>query len=198
MTRPAKEGPPERTRSDPTRRNNRDKPSRDERSGERLLAIVGEFPMRHDQIIEPAVLIADRIEREPRAGSSLVTVRFHKPRTHDARRPSNVATARFHARAYSGYSRYSHAGPRRRRLRREIRWMGLGLLSILPLFTAVLLLRGAAVQAVSMENSDVAPYATSISIDASGSLSAPGASIVFPGYLLPDDGSSEDSAHAGG
>ena len=154
--------------------------------------------MRHDQIIEPTVLTADRIERETRAGSSLVTVRFHKPRGHDARRPSRAATARFHARAYSGYSRYNHAGTRPRRLRREIRWIGLTILSILPLFSAFLLLRGSAAQGVSIENSDAAPYAISISIDAPGSPSNSGASIVFPGYLLPDDGSSEDPAHAGG
>ena len=153
--------------------------------------------MRHDPIIEPAVLIPDRVERETRPGSSLVTVRFHKPRARDARRPSREATARFHARAYAGYSRYSHAKPRRR-LRREIRWVGLAILSIVPLFSAMMLLRGSAAQAVSLERSNPAPFAISTSIEAPGSLGVSGASIVFPGYLLPDDGSSEDPAHAGG
>ena len=152
--------------------------------------------MRHESSIQTAILTADSIEHEVLSGSPLVKVRFHQPKSREARRPSTAAAARFHTRAYSGYSHYSQVRPRRRRLRREIRWIGWTILTTLPLLSAMLLLRGSTANAVSIESSGATPYA--ISIDPPGSLVSPRASIVFPGYLLPDDGSSEDPAHAGG
>ena len=153
--------------------------------------------MRCDQTNQSAVLTVDAIEREVLAGSPLVKVRFHQPRSRDARRPTAAATARFHGRASSGYSRFNPARPRRR-LRREIRWIGWTMLSTMPLLLACVLLRGSAANAVSLQSSDVSPRVDAQAIDSSRTLSNSGPSIVFPGYLLPDDGSSEDQTHAGG
>jgi hypothetical protein len=117
------------------------------------------------------------------------------------------------ARPRPGHSRRRPpSGPGRRRLRREIRVAGYALLSVLPLALASASLLGGrqaavfgAVRAAARGGSvgsdlarALAPPAISITIEPAG-LSAPAEPeppVVFPGYLLPDDGP-EESAHAG-
>ncbi len=89
--------------------------------------------------------------------------------------------------------------PRRRRLRRKVRLTGCVLMMVAPLALAATLLHALPTATASdTDRSNIAarrPPAVFLSIEAPGRESEP--PVVFPGYLLPDDGN-EEPAHAGG
>jgi hypothetical protein len=104
--------------------------------------------------------------------------------------------------------RMSRPGPRRRRLRREVRVAGLTMMSMLPLTLLFLTLGGARPSdRTAMAVVDRLPTATSgaeviadvvLTFETERPGQAPNATVpvVFPGYLLPVDGF-EEPAHAG-
>lgn len=119
-----------------------------------------------------------------------------------ARRPSAAATERVRE-----YAMHRGTLPPRRRLRKEIRQAGYGLLIAVPLALAVVLLRGAPATTTgdgarneARASATGRPPSVSLSIEPAAAV-APGAEtafpVVLPGYLLPDDGN-EEPAHAGG
>ena len=96
---------------------------------------------------------------------------------------------------------------RRRRLRKEVRVVGLTMMSLLPVSFLLLTLGGArpadrstisAVPVPSYHQARNAAPRVSLTFEPASPVFAPKASIpvVFPGYLLPVDGP-EESAHAG-
>ena len=125
----------------------------------------------------------------PRACPVLIRV----PRVREARRPSASARGRLpsHGPAtLGGVGNGSRTNRPRRRLRREVRLAAWALLTLFPLCGAALFLRGA----VPARN-PAAPVSITIGPPAaSWEVTAP---VVFPGYLLPDDGA-EEPRHAGG
>lgn len=114
--------------------------------------------------------------------------------------------------AHSGHSRLrAPQGPRRRRLRREVRVTCYALLSTVPLAFVVAFLSWGLpgslfgsvptvqIEAVGAETARV-PMAPVITISLDPTVLVPAREgeppVVFPGYLLPDDGS-EEPANAG-
>jgi hypothetical protein len=113
-----------------------------------------------------------------------------------ARRPSDAALGRVRSMTQPSAAR---SQVRRRRLRREIRWMGRVLLVAAPLTFAAVLLHSVPQAAPSNARSERTGPAVSLSIEPGGLsprvVREP--AVVFPEYLLPVH-SAEDSAHAGG
>lgn len=122
------------------------------------------------------------------------------PRRTRAARPASEAAR---AKLRSHGARPLGTAVRRRRLRREIRVAGGVLATLVPLTLAFALLLDRPSPASARRpvlpaaiSAAVRPPAVSIMLDSS--LHAePESTVVFPGYLLPDEGA-EEPAHAGG
>ena len=129
----------------------------------------------------------------------LIEVPLLAPRVRPARRPSVAATERIQAHGASPFP--GRTRTRRRRLRREVRMAGYVLATALPLALALALFRGA--PAVGRDGSGPGPRPPGVVITLDpGALNPqfePEATVVLPGYLLPDEGEgAEEPAHAGG
>jgi hypothetical protein len=141
-------------------------------------------------------------QRVPRSSvpmPMLIPLPTVRRKLHRARRPSAAATAWVRENGLT----HRRLKPRRR-LRREVRMVGHGLIMAASFAVASVLLQGAATPTTTDWDEQPARIATavrppvvSISIDASSLVPAAEPPAVLQGYLLPDD-RAEESKDAGG